>query len=91
MCLMKVIERKRKKKKTGRWPSHRGSGSGGPNRSHFKHNSEIILTESLKEHHVCWVENVWKGGEESRHGFAGVHMRRNQVGGTGMERSQFNK
>lgn len=67
-----------------------GVGGGWPYRSYYKQTSETILIEFLKYHHISWVENVWKGSE-SEHGFAGVQMRRNQVGGTGMERSRFGK
>lgn len=45
-----------------------------PYRSHFKHNSQTVLSESFKYHHVCWVENVWKW-DKSRYGFARVQMR----------------
>lgn len=88
MCLMNAIERKRE---TDRCPNHRESGTGGPYRSHFKHNGETILIESLKYHHVCWVENVWEEGEENGHRFARVQMRGYQVRGAGTERSRFNK
>lgn len=85
---MNAIERKRE---TDRCPNHRESGTGGPYRSHFKHNGETILIESLKYHHVCWVENVWEEGEENGHRFARVQMRGYQVRGAGTERSRFNK
>ena len=89
MCLMKVIERKREKNRPMAKSSRGWVWGGVPYRSHFKHNSENIFIESLK-YHFFWVENVWKGSQESRHRFAGAQLRGNQVRGAGIERSRFN-